>query len=214
MNIKEWRIRMKKKLLLTLILFLFVCLPIQANTKKTVTLSKCTDGDTAHFMVDGKDTTVRFLAVNAPEYTKEKEFYGKEASEYVCDRLTKAKQIELEYDEGSDRTDKYGRDLAWIFVDGTLLEKDLVKQGYAEVKYIYGDYAYTDELKALEKEAKAQKLGMWSDNQTASQQEEELPYMMSAIGGVILILAGTFFVKGKRNKKKLIKQGIKQIKRK
>ena len=204
---------MKKKLLLTAILFLLVCLPIQANTKKTVTLSKCTDGDTAHFKVDGKDTTVRFLAINAPEYTKEKEPYGKEASDYVCDRLTNAKKIQLEYDDGSDQTDKYGRDLAWIFVDGELLEKELVQQGYAEVKYIYGDYAYTDELKALQKDAKAQQLGMWSGVEPGDE-EEQLPYLVTAAGGVVMVLAGLFLVKGKRNKKRIIKQGIKQMKRK
>lgn len=204
---------MKKKIGLLVLLFVCSCLPLQANTRKTVKLAKCTDGDTAHFMVDGKDTTVRFLAINAPEYTKEKEPYGKEASEYVCDRMSNAKKLQLEYDDGSDKTDKYGRALAWIFVDGSLLQKELVEQGLAEVKYIYGDYAYTQELQQLEKEAKAKKLAMWSDGSGADD-SEELPYYLSAAAGVIMILAGTLFVKGKRNKKKLIRQGMKQIKRK
>ena len=81
------------------------------------------------------------------------------------------------------------------------------------MKYIYGDYAYTDELKALEKEAKAQKLNMWS-NTTTKDEDDTIPYYLSAAGGVVLILVGTFFVKGKRNKKKMIKQGMKQLKRK
>lgn len=204
---------MKKKLGLVVLLFVCSCLPLQANTKKTVTLAKCTDGDTAHFMVDGKNITVRFLAINAPEYTKEKEPFGKEASEYVCDRLTNAKKLQLEHDDGSDETDKYGRALAWIFVDGSLLQKELVEQGLAEVKYLYGDYAYTEELQQLEKKAKAEKLAMWS-NGNGADDREEIPYYLSAAAGVIMILVGTFFVKGKRNKKKMIKQGLKQIKRK
>lgn len=204
---------MKKKLLLIAMMVMMCMLPVEANSKKTVKLSKCTDGDTAHFLIDGKDKTVRFLAINAPEYTKEKEPFGKEASEYVCDTLTNAKKLQLEFDDGSDETDKYGRVLAWVYADGTLLQRELVKQGLAEVKYIYGDYAYTDELKALEKEAKAKKLAMWS-NTTDENDEEAMPYYLSAAGGIALIIVGTFFVKGKRNKKKMIKQGMKQLKRK
>lgn len=204
---------MKKKILLIAMMVMMCMLPIEANSKKTVKLSKCTDGDTAHFLIDGKDKTVRFLAINAPEYTKEKEPYGKEASEYVCNVLTNAKKIQLEFDDGSDETDKYGRVLAWVYADGKLVQRELVKQGLAEVKYIYGDYAYTDELKALEKEAKAQKLAMWS-NTTTEDEDDTMPYYFSAAGGIVLILVGTFFVKGKRNKKKMIKQGMKQLKRK
>ena len=205
---------MKKKILLIVMMVMVCLLPVEANSKKTVKFSKCTDGDTAHFIIDGKDKSVRFLAINAPEYTKVKEPFGKEASEYVCDQLKNAKKIQLEFDDGSDETDKYGRVLAWVYVDGSLLQRELVKQGLAEVKYIYGDYAYTDELKALEKEAKAKKLNMWSNTTTTEDENDTMPYYLSAAGGVVLILVGTFFVKGKRNKKKIIKQGMKQLKRK
>ena len=203
---------MKKKILLIVMMAMMCLLPIEANSKKNVKLSKYTDGDTAHFLIDGKDKTVRFLAINAPEYTKEKEPFGKEASEYVCNTLTNAKKIQLEFDDGSDETDKYGRVLAWVYADGKLLQRELVKQGLAEVKYIYGDYAYTDELKELEKEAKAKKLAMWSNETT--KEDDTMPYYLSAAGGVVLIIIGTFFAKGKRNKKKMIKQGMKQLKRK
>lgn len=203
-----------KKLLCFILLAIGVCLPITANTKETVTLQKCTDGDTAHFNIRGKDTTVRFLAINAPEYTKKKEPYGKQASAYVCDTLTNAKNITLEYDDGSDALDKYGRTLAWVYADGKLLQKELVKQGLAEVKYIYGDYAYTDELKALEKDAKKQKLNMWSGKTKVNEEEDDtLTYLMGAGGGVILIIFGLFFAKGKRNKERYIKKGIRQLRK-
>ena len=116
-----------KKIMFFCLLALMAALPVQANTREEVEFSKCTDGDTAHFKINGKDTTVRFLAINAPEYTKTKEPYGKEASAYVCDALKSAETIELEYDDGSDKLDKYGRTLAWVYVDDVLLQKELVK---------------------------------------------------------------------------------------
>lgn len=190
-------------------------MPVQANTKEEVEFSKCTDGDTAHFLIKGKDTTVRFLAINAPEYTKTKEPYGKEASEYVCDILTNANTIELEYDDGSDTLDKYGRTLAWVYADDVLLQRELVQRGLAEVKYIYGDYAYTEELKTLEKEAKKEKLNMWSDGKAAAQEQtDSLQYILGAVGGLVLIIFGLFFAKGKRNKERYIRKGAKQLRKK
>lgn len=200
-----------KKLVWIGICFLFCLMPLQANTKEEVTLKKCTDGDTAHFMINGKDTTVRFLAINAPEYTKTKEPYGKEASKFVCDMISNAKELTLEYDDGSDKTDKYGRTLAWVYADGKMVQRELVKEGLAEVKYIYGDYAYTDELRDLEASAKKQKLNMWSDGK--DDLESQIPYYVSIVVGIILIIAG-IFVKGKNNKKRYIKKGIRQLKKK
>lgn len=204
-----------KKIMFFCLLLILAAMPIQANTKEEVEFSKCTDGDTTHFLIKGKDTTVRFLAINAPEYTKTKEPYGKEASEYVCDILTNANTIELEYDDGSDTLDKYGRTLAWVYADDVLLQRELVQRGLAEVKYIYGDYAYTEELKTLEKEAKKEKLNMWSDGKAAAQEQtDDLQYILGAAGGLVLIIFGLFFAKGKRNKERYIRKGVKQIRKK
>ena len=60
---------------------------LQPLEQKGVKLTKCTDGDTAHFMIDGQDTTVRFLAIDTPETKKPNtpvQPYGKEASRYTC----------------------------------------------------------------------------------------------------------------------------------
>ena len=149
------------------IIFLFFCVFLtNVNAEKVaVKFEGCVDGDTIKVMLDNKKTTVRFLAIDTPETvhpTKGEEPYGKEASNYTCDKVKNAKKLELEYDEGSTKTDKYSRALAWVFVDDNLLQKDLVSLGYAKVAYLYGDYKYTDELKEIEKTAKSKKLGVWS----------------------------------------------------
>lgn len=150
------------------IIFISCCFlfPYQVFAKQeVVTFSKCVDGDTIKVKKEGKEYTVRFLAVDTPETVKKNadiEPYGKEASNYTCDRVTNAKKIVLEYDPKSSETDKYGRVLAWVYTDGDMLQEKLIEQGYAEVAYLYGNYLYTDELQELEREAKKNKKGMWS----------------------------------------------------
>ena len=112
-----------------------------------VKLSKCIDGDTAKFNINGKVYSVRFLAIDSPEMDTDA---GKRAAEFTCNRLKNANKIIIEYDDNSDKYDKYDRQLAWIFVDDKLLQKDIIDNGYAKVAYLYGDYKYTHLLEEKE----------------------------------------------------------------
>lgn len=129
------------------------------NNRDMVKFSKCVDGDTAYFIVDGKREKVRFLGVDTPEYDEE---YGSVSSNYTCDRLSKAQDIYLEYDSNSKRRDKYDRLLAWVFVDNSNFSIELVEKGYARVRYIYSDYKYNDKLCDGEYKAYSNRLGIWN----------------------------------------------------
>lgn len=155
-----------KKVWIGVLFFWLLIHPVYANEKVEVIFSKCVDGDTAKFILNDEEITARFLAVDTPETvhpTKEVEPFGKEASNYTCEKLTNASKIVLEYDDGSDKKDKYDRHLVWVFYDDHFLQKELIEQGYAKIAYIYGDYVYTDELKQVESIARQKKIGLWSD---------------------------------------------------
>ena len=166
------------------------------NEKEKVTYYKCSDGDTARFLINGIDTKVRFLAIDTPEIDKNEPF-SNEAKEYACNALKNAKEIYLEYDSNSDKEDKYGRVLAFVHVDGVLLQKSLIENGLAKVAYIYGDYAYVDELKEIEKTAKLNKVGIWSevlpDIETSSEEvKEKDDSLIKNIKAIIEILKNIF----------------------
>ena len=87
------------KIIFGIIISLLFITNAEASEKIEVTLSKCVDGDTAWFILDGEEIKTRFLAIDTPESTNEIEPFGKEASNYTCDLLTNANKIEIEYDE-------------------------------------------------------------------------------------------------------------------
>ena len=107
------------------------------------------DGDTAVFLIDtGEIVTCRFLAVDTPEIGEE----GYEEAKHFTDvALEKASKIVLELDPSSERYDKYDRLLAWVWADGRLMQAELIRNGYAKLRYIYHDYLYLDELENLQK---------------------------------------------------------------
>ena len=107
------------------------------------------DGDTAVFFLDdGEQVICRFLAIDTPEIGEEG--YD-EAKRYTDNALEKASKIVLELDPNSERYDKYDRLLAWVWVDGDLLQARLIENGLARIGYIYHDYLYLDHLQEIEK---------------------------------------------------------------
>ena len=150
---------------------------IVTENKIIVTLEECIDGDTAKFRTQEDEIIkARMLAIDTPETvhpTIDEEPFGKEASDYTCTMLTLANEIVIEYDPDSKEEDNYGRKLVWIFTDGALLQNSLVSKGYAEVAYLYGDYKYTSTLSETEKEAKRNKLGIWSIDDTVEEEKTE-----------------------------------------
>ena len=176
-----------------------------AFDKYIVTLNKCVDGDTAYFNINDNVIKTRFLAIDTPESTNEIKPYGKEASKFTCDSLTNAEKIEIEYDPNSNKVDKYNRDLVWVWVDDILLQETLIKNGLAEVKYLYGDYDYTARLQEVEADAKINKLKIWSneeiedDNVTKSDDVMNTLYFISII--IVLKLFRVYIIKKKRKKR-------------
>ncbi|UXS20684.1 thermonuclease family protein [Staphylococcus delphini] len=133
--------------------------------KIPVELVKAVDGDTAKLKYQGKTETFRFLLIDTPE-TKHprlgKQPFGQEASDRTAELLKNANQIEVEFDVGR-KQDKYHRYLAYIYVDGKMVNNILVKEGLAKVDYVYPpNTRHLSQLEKSQKAAKKAKLGIWS----------------------------------------------------
>ena len=153
-------------IVILLLVMLYYC-DVSERKKVNVSLLECVDGDTVWFNVNQKRVKVRFLGINAPEIAHEEseaELYGDEAKTFVCSTLENANSIYLEYDSASDLYDKYDRLLAWVFVDGKNLNEFMVLNGYAEVKYVYSNYRYVDDLCMAQEKAYQRKVGIWESN--------------------------------------------------
>ena len=111
-----------------------------------VILVRSVDGDTARFIDPNSKTlktdfSVRFLGIDTPESTREIDPWGKIASAFTRGKLENATTIVLEA-EGS-RNDIYGRYLAFVWVDGVLLNLELVQEAFSNAT-LSGDSKYFD----------------------------------------------------------------------
>jgi micrococcal nuclease len=129
-----------------------------------VKLAQPYDGDTIAVIYNGNRESVRFLLVDSPETSHPRlgeQPYGKEAKELTSSLVENAHKIELEFDIGPKR-DKYGRLLAYVYVDGKMIQEELLKNGLARVAYVYPpNTRYVDQFNALQKKAQQQGIGIW-----------------------------------------------------
>ena len=140
---------------------------VQAAASELLTKTRVVrviDGDTFTVRMNGTETTVRIIGVNAPESVKKNspvECYGPEASKFLKQLLPKGKVVILKYGKG--RTDKYGRTLAYVSLsNGTDVQRELLSQGYARTMTIKPNTARADEFKGLENGARDANAGLWA----------------------------------------------------
>lgn len=159
-------------------LFFLLLIPFSVSALDKVKLDKCIDGDTASFIYKNKTSKFRFLAIDTPESTTKVEEYGPEASEYTCNLLKNAKKIEIEFEENSSKQDKYDRYLAYVFIDGELLQEKVLYQGLADLKYEKKNYKYNDKLERANQHAKDNLIGIYSTKKYQEEVEENLLYYL------------------------------------
>jgi len=125
------------------------------------------DGDTINVNIDGKKERVRLLMVDTPEmnYNKGEPMpYAEEAKDYTNNLLENANNIELLFDVGP-KTDNYDRLLAYVFVDGELLQENLLKEGLAAVRYIHEpNNSLEEQFYEVQKIAEKSKKNIWTTN--------------------------------------------------
>lgn len=157
--------KIKILFLTTAILLLIAVKLIPADTTADLTdpigVSRVIDGDTIE--IDG-NITVRLIGIDTPESVHPDESrnteYGKIASEYTSELLT-GKTVQLEYD--TEITDTYGRTLAYVYLDGEMVNEMLLQKGLARTMTIPPNTKYADRFLAAEQEANQNAYGFWKN---------------------------------------------------
>ncbi|MCD4806902.1 MAG: thermonuclease family protein [Methanococcoides sp.] len=118
-----------------------------------VNVTEVIDGDT---VVISSGERVRLIGVDTPEVG---EPYYSEAKQYMVHRVL-GKVVGLEKDVSE--TDNYGRLLRYVWVEGEMVNKELVLSGLAFSKAYRPDIYYLDIFDSAEVMAKGNGVGLWS----------------------------------------------------
>ncbi|MBD7985532.1 thermonuclease family protein [Sporosarcina sp. Sa2YVA2] len=163
----------KSSMLLTVIVLIAIGIYTVWNEEETeptrdglipVELVKTIDGDTIKIMYDGKEQNVRYLLIDTPETNHPrlgKQPYGEQAKQRNQELMNSGK-LEIEFDIG-EKYDKYGRLLAYIYIDGESVQKKLLEEGLARVAYVYPpNTRHLDPFEKAQQRAKKAGIGIWT----------------------------------------------------
>ena len=146
--------------LLTSTLALTACVPASDGNgcgPTRAVVARVIDGDTVEL---DSGERVRYLLVDTPEDTSTVECFGPQATAFN-EQLVEGREVRLTYDV--ECTDRFGRLLAFVEVDGRIVNQVLVEQGIACVLHIPPNGAGTAPLyRALETRAVDEGRGLWS----------------------------------------------------
>jgi micrococcal nuclease len=124
------------------------------------------DGDTVKVrLANSQVETVRLIGIDTPEVVDPRtpvQCFGREASARAKELLS-GQRVRVEQDPTQDTRDRYGRLLAYIWLeDGTLVNKQMIADGYA-VEYTYDrPYQYQADFKAAQQQARDAQRGLWA----------------------------------------------------
>jgi len=131
------------------------------NNRNLFYVSRVIDGDT--FILSNGER-VRLVGVDAPEmnYHKGKPECKALEAKLFLKELVENKKVRLVKDKSN--RDKYRRLLRYVYTGDKFAGEELVKKGLSRVKYYYPDVSKFKYLKSLEKIAKENKIGLWSED--------------------------------------------------
>jgi micrococcal nuclease len=139
-----------------------------------ILVERAVDGDTLK-LENGE--RVRLIGIDTPEKFESAKLYrdsqksgqdvktiqalGKRASNFTRD-LVEGKRVRLEFDV--EKRDKYKRLLAYVYLkDGTFVNAEIVRQGYASLMTYPPNVKYVDTFKQLYQQARENNRGLWKE---------------------------------------------------
>ncbi|NJK82094.1 MAG: nuclease [Chloroflexaceae bacterium] len=137
----------------------------QTTQRQAAQVVEVIDGDTLKVLLDGQEATIRLIGIDTPESVHPQqpvECFGREASARARE-LAADQPVQLEIDPTQDSVDRYGRLLRYVYLpNDTLLNWELVYQGYG-FEYTYEvPYVYQAEFRQAEQDARQQQRGLWA----------------------------------------------------
>jgi micrococcal nuclease len=128
--------------------------PSTASDEPPCVVGRISDGDSFHC---ADQRRVRLIGIDTPELGQGEP--GRQAQEALRRLLPKGTTIRLERDVSP--RDQYRRELAYVWVDSTLVNERMVRDGWALLYTVPPNVKYVERLERAQKEARAARAGLW-----------------------------------------------------
>ncbi|MEY4530692.1 MAG: hypothetical protein RLZZ156_1413 [Deinococcota bacterium] len=161
-----------KRFLVFLLVFLVQPVALVQPSGSPYRVTRVVDGDTVY--LQGFNKSFRLIGIDTPESTRNDRAKdiaartgrdletivaeGKRAKAFVKTLLEK-KDVQIEWDV--QRTDRYGRNLAYLWLAGKNSSVEIAKAGFADALTIPPNVRYSNQILEAVRSARVAKRGLW-----------------------------------------------------
>ncbi|MDF1596142.1 MAG: lamin tail domain-containing protein [Acidimicrobiia bacterium] len=174
---------MRRLLLLPLVFLVAACADLAGNDPGPPAAGQAGvvvhvgDGDSLVVEVDGIEEKVRLIGINAPELD---ECFGVE-SKARLESLVFDRPVVLVADVETE--DQYGRMLRYVYLDGSLINEDLVAGGFAMARSYEPNTSRQGDFDAAEDLARETGRGMWANSTCAVHSDLQIDFVQADAPG-------------------------------
>ena len=169
---------MRKSIKALSLVFVLVLVSSSVYAQQKTLVTRIIDGDVIQVLYGGVEKRVRLIGIDAPESRIDRKALkdanmsehdieaivemGAKAKAYVNGLIKRGNFITIEFDE--KEMDRYGRLLCYVYLsNGKMLNEEIVKAGYANVKAIPPNVKYKDRFLNAFEYAKESERGLWDE---------------------------------------------------
>jgi micrococcal nuclease len=123
---------------------------------------RAVDGDTIEARIGERLEDVRYIGVDTPETVKPDtpvQCFGPQASRFEHEHV-EGRRVRLL--TGVEPRDYYGRLLAYVWVEGRLLESELLRRGYARILTFHPNDRFAGRFERIAQNAARTGKGLWN----------------------------------------------------
>lgn len=154
---------------MALLLIVLRCWPTAAaplgDPHQLLAVERVVDGDT---LILHGGHRVRMLGIDTPELERDgraSEPWSEVARDFL-QALVAGRTVSLGFDQ--EPFDAYGRRLAYVYLQGSLINEEIIRAGYSPARTGFPySAAMKDRFRRAEREAREQRRGLWSEESSA-----------------------------------------------
>jgi micrococcal nuclease len=126
-------------------------------TEHRDTIARVTDGDTVVLERLGR---TRLIGIDTPEVYPVEECFGRAAAERMEQLVPRGTRVRYAFD--TERRDRYGRALVFLFEGDAQINAELVGEGYARPLRVPPNTSQAERFDRLANDARRHDRGLWS----------------------------------------------------
>ena len=149
-------------LLLALNWFCFACQFSSATKGIPIKVTRVVSGQTVKGIIKDREYIIRLSGIDTPSVKQIP--WGKDAQNFLDDRINNSNSSSISIETDINKKDKYDRISGYLWIEGKLINEQIIEEGYGVANLTYTDGKYDQQFLDAQIYARIMGKGIWNQD--------------------------------------------------